>query len=51
MNDVTATEGDTDMFRKEYEAVVKQIQEEIPDAHIFVNSVFSRTGESSDRRT
>ena len=40
MNDVTATEGDTDMFRKEYEAVVKQIQEEIPDAHIFVNSVF-----------
>ena len=40
MNDVTATEGDTDMFRKEYEAVVKQIQEEIPDAHIFVNSLF-----------
>lgn len=40
MNDVIEDGGDTVQFRSDYEALVKQIQEEVPDAHIFVNSIF-----------
>lgn len=40
MNDVTATNGDLDSFISEYRAVLTQIKEEVPDAHIFVNSIF-----------
>ena len=40
MNDVTATNGDTEQFTSEYKAVIEQFQEEVPDAHIFVNSIF-----------
>ena len=40
MSDVIETEGDTDQFRSEYEALVRKIGEEIPDAHIFVNAIF-----------
>lgn len=40
MNDVPATGGDTEAFIKEYQALITQIREEIPDAHIFVNSIF-----------
>ncbi len=39
-NDVTATNGDVDAFISEYRAVITQLQEEVPDAHIFVNSIF-----------
>lgn len=41
MNDVIEDGEDTAQFRSDYEALVKQIQEEVPDAHIFVNSIFS----------
>lgn len=40
MNDVTATNGDVDRFISEYKSVLTQIKEEVPDAHIFVNSIF-----------
>ncbi len=40
MNDVTATNGDVDSFISEYRAVLTQLKEEGPDAHIFVNSIF-----------
>ena len=39
MNDVTATNGDTEQFTSEYKAVIEKFQEEVPDAHIFVNSI------------
>ena len=40
MNDIIEDGEDTEQFRSDYEALVKQIQEEVPDAHIFVNSIF-----------
>lgn len=40
MNDVAATNGDTELFVSEYKSVLTQIKEEVPDAHIFVNSIF-----------
>ena len=40
MNDVTATNGDVESFVSEYRAVLMQLKEEVPDAHIFVNSIF-----------
>ena len=40
MNDVTATNGDVDRFVSEYKSVLDQLREEVPDAHIFVNSIF-----------
>lgn len=40
MNDVTATNGDVESFVSEYRAVLTQLKEEVPDAHIFVNSIF-----------
>lgn len=40
MNDVTATNGDVDRFISEYKSVLTRIREEVPDAHIFVNSIF-----------
>lgn len=43
MNDVISTAGDTDQFLQEYEALVEQIRDEVPDAHIYVNSIFPVT--------
>lgn len=40
MNDVAATNGDVERFVSEYKSVLTQIKEEVPDAHIFVNSIF-----------
>ena len=40
MNAVTATNGDVESFVSEYRAVLMQLKEEVPDAHIFVNSIF-----------
>lgn len=39
-NDVTATEGDTELFIKQYTEVLDQISSELPEANIFVNSIF-----------
>ena len=43
MNDVISTAGDTDQFLEEYEALVDQLREEVPNAHIYVNSIFPVT--------
>ncbi len=40
MNDVEATNGDIDVFIEEYTAVVEKIEADVPDVHIFVNSIF-----------
>lgn len=40
MNDVTATGGDADLFIDEYTEVLTNVRKEVPDAHIFVNSIF-----------
>lgn len=39
-NDVTATDGDLDQFTEEYGVFLDALQEAVPDAHIFVNSIF-----------
>lgn len=40
MSDVIATDGDVDKFISEYRNVLRQIRQEIPNAHIFVNTIF-----------
>ena len=40
MNDVIASAGDTEQFLEQYEAVVAQLREAVPNAHIYVNSIF-----------
>ena len=43
MNDVISTAGETDQFLEEYETLVDQLREEVPNAHIYVNSIFPVT--------
>lgn len=40
MNDIISTQGDTKLFVKHYKAVIKQIQKELPNTKIFINSIF-----------
>lgn len=40
MNDIIATQGDTELFVKQYDALLKKLQKKLPDTKIFVNSVF-----------
>ena len=40
MNDVIATNGDTDLFIKEYKAVIDQLRKKLPDTTLYVNSIF-----------
>ena len=40
MNDVTSTNGNTEQFVKQYTAVLEKLKKEVPEAHIFVNSIF-----------
>ena len=40
MNDIIATRGDTDEFVKQYDELFKKLREKLPDAKIFVNSIF-----------
>lgn len=39
MNDVIRTNGDTEKFIKQYGKLIDTVKEEIPDAHIYVNSI------------
>lgn len=39
-NDLAATEGDVDEFTDQYTEVLDQIARELPDANVFVNSIF-----------
>lgn len=40
MNDIIATNGDTDEFIKQYDALLKELQKKLPDTKLFVNSIF-----------
>lgn len=40
MNDILSTQGDTDTFIDNYKDLIKEMQEEVPNTKIFVNSVF-----------
>lgn len=40
MNDIIATQGNTDTFISEYKALIRKIQKELPDTKIFINSIF-----------
>lgn len=40
MNDIIATNGDTDEFVKQYDALLKELQKKLPDTKLFVNSIF-----------
>ena len=40
MNDLVATNGDTDRFIQQYSAVVDQLRKKLPDATLYVNSIF-----------
>ena len=35
-----ATNGDTDLFIKEYKAVIDQLRKKLPDTTLYVNSIF-----------
>lgn len=39
-NDVTSTDGDVDLFIKQYKEVIDEISAEMPEASIFINSIF-----------
>lgn len=39
-NDLASTEGDADEFIEQYTEVLDKIAEELPDANVFVNSIF-----------
>lgn len=40
MNDVLATQGDTEKFTRQYAEVVDSLKEQLPNTTIFVNSIF-----------
>lgn len=40
MNDMLSTQGDTEVFINNYKAMIKEIQKEVPNTKIFVNSIF-----------
>ena len=40
MNDLSATEGNVDESISQYAEVLKKVAEEVPDANVFVNSIF-----------
>lgn len=40
MNDIANTNGDTDMFKKQYADVIDELHEKLPNSRIFLNSIF-----------
>lgn len=40
MNDIAATNGDTQLFVKQYTELIDDVQKKLPDTKIFVNSIF-----------
>lgn len=40
MNDIIATQGDTEEFIEQYSALLDKLEEKLPDTKIFVNSIF-----------
>lgn len=49
MNDILSTQGDTDTFINNYKAVIKELQKEVPNTKIFVNSIFPVSRQERER--
>lgn len=49
MNDILSTQGDTDTFVDHYKSVIKQMQKEVPNTKIFVNSIFPVSRQERER--
>lgn len=49
MNDIVATQGDKELFIEQYKSVIRQIQKEVPDTTLFVNSIFPVLQQEVDR--
>lgn len=40
LNDIIATNGDTDKFEKQYDSLLTKLQKVLPDTKLYVNSIF-----------
>lgn len=49
MNDILSTQGDTDLFIENYKSVIKELQKEVPNTKIFVNSIFPVSRQERER--
>ncbi len=49
MNDIVATQGDVEVYIEQYKAVIKQIQSDLPNTKIFINSIFPVQQQEIDR--
>lgn len=49
MNDMLSTQGDTDIFIDNYKAVIKELQKEVPNTKIFINSIFPVSKQERER--
>ncbi len=49
MNDILSTQGDTDTFINHYKELIKGLQKEVPNAKIFVNSIFPVSKQERER--
>ncbi|MCB7302695.1 GDSL-type esterase/lipase family protein [Bariatricus massiliensis] len=50
LNDITATEGDTALFKEQYRAVIAGLRERLPDAKICINSILPVQQKAIDER-
>ena len=51
MNDILSTQGDTDAFIDQYKSIIKQMQKELPNTKIFINSIFPVSRQERERET
>lgn len=49
LNDVVTTKGDEAKFAEQYKSAVKQIQTELPNTRIFVNSLFTVQSKAAEK--
>ena len=49
MNDVIATDGDTEAFLKKYAAVIESITKEMPSVRIYINSIFPVSASAAEK--
>lgn len=49
MNDILSTQGDTDAFIDQYKSIIKQMQKELPNTKIFINSIFPVSRQERER--
>lgn len=51
LNDIVTTKGDAQKFTEQYKNAVKQIQAELPNTRIFVNSLFPVQAKAAEKET